>query len=207
MASDTHEENRSGPGLQTQTITGISVLTRVLAFTLQCVNELTIKSPCLRDMLPAAIAAGALQRMTIYGFEGDTARVRADFWIDYAGDGGLLNVSAGLCDAAGEIQDSGPVGVAPLSGADIDKNSFCPVWRQALDWVSALSQERSLRLGWTVTFSKDRRAWCERFGLSAARHIDRTRSDQAQVIPNTVLSALTMQIGFDPDFFPETDGE
>lgn len=191
--------------LMTETLT--RVRNRLIVFTFQWVNAVTVKSTDLDAITQCCIPAKALSRVTLYGLDGNTARIRVDFAIDYNNDTSRLRISAGHCDANGVLRDEGEAGVASFSEASDDSERLCPVWRQAIDWSTALCEQHGLRLGWTVTFARDRRAWCEKFGLVAARHVDCTRNGDEQAIPNSQLSELTMLVGFDPDLFPEAEGD
>ena len=202
MDTPASEELRhAGPrvGVRTRTLT--EVRTQVMALHFRAVNAITVNSHDLDEIIGYCVARKSLSHVTIYGLKDNTAHIRADFTIDYTNDTSRLKVSAGYCDETGRMRDASEI--APADGI----RGSCPIWRQAIDWFTALCERKSLSLGWTVRFCRDRRAMCNKFGLASAEHVDRTRSADDQAIPNSALSELTMHVGFDPDVFPEVEGD
>jgi len=201
------ELKHTGPrvGVQTKTLTGVR--TDIMALQLRTVSAITVNSDDLDEIIGYCVPRKSLSHVTIYGLEGNTAHIRADFMIDYSNDTSRLKVSAGYCDATGRIRGAGEIGPASFSGSADGSRASCPIWRQAIDWITELCERKSLSLGWTVQFCRERRAMCNKFGLALAGHVDRTRGADDQVIPNSVLSELALHVGFDPDAFPEVEGD
>lgn len=176
----------------TQTVTHTGIRLGLLACAMKSVNDATVASALLGRIIDEAVAEQGLAGFTIYGMQAGVAVAKMIVHIDY--DEHACRVQTEGDQVPDFLRRRGQECVeresemAKLFGRDAVE---CARWRTAVSLFSESIRNAGLTMHWSVVFSRNSDAYCDRFGLVSSAIAEDYGDAAACTIPNSVFSELS----------------
>lgn len=174
--------------------TAIDIKTRLMLFELGALNQRTVKSPKLKEIVEYCVPRKLLARIILKGCRGNEIHTRLKVLIDYDKKGGsCLTVKS---DLGRNIFTPEPIGKQLCWSPDENQHNACPLWAKIIDWFTKLCKDNGLSLSWNIGFNDQHEFLFKKFGLvscsSVSKIIDKTSGTAIHSVTNSNVSSLKM---------------
>ena len=183
--------------------TAIDMKTRLKLFELGALNEKTVKSPTLKEIIEYCVPRRLLARIILTGYRGNEIHTRLEVSIDYDKDGGsCLTVKSDFdrkVFTPGADGDNQQSGWSPTES----QQSACPLWSKIIDWFTKLCKDNGLHLSWNIRFNDQHDFLYKKFGFTScggvSKTIDKTSDAVIHSVTNSNVSSLKMTTKLSPE--------
>jgi len=176
--------------------TAIDIRARLMLFELGALNQRTVKSLKLKEIIEYCVPRKLLARIMLKGWRGNEIHTRLEISIDYDKNGGsCLTVKSDLDrniftpGADSDNQQS-------CSNPQECQRSACPLWAKIIDWFTKLCKDNGLNLSWNISFNDQHDFLYKKFGFiscgGASKTIDKTSGTVIHSVTNSNVSSLKM---------------
>ena len=164
------------------------------------VNEKTVRSSLLKQIIEFCVPRKLLRAIYLWGMRGNEIHAKMFITIDYDNDKSRINIFSSNGHEFTRQEAGDPPCAKPTPHAP-DRPMTCPVWAQAIEFFTQLCEDGELYLTWHISWRDQWEEMNKKFGFgqgggSSCTTVDKTSGAPVHKIPHSILSELMMTTGF-----------